>query len=90
VNIISKKRKTGKELRIRWYKLIGNKEKEFIKKVKEKSCVEYWGKYKWGLENNDNLYKNIAKEIVDEIKSSRPENKELWWSNEENQRIVSN
>lgn len=27
MSIISSKRKTGKEMRIQWYKLIGNKEK---------------------------------------------------------------
>jgi hypothetical protein len=37
VSIVSIKRKTRKELRIWWSKLIGNKEKEFIKKVKEKA-----------------------------------------------------
>jgi hypothetical protein len=30
------KRKTGKELRIRWCKLLRNKENKFIKKLKEK------------------------------------------------------
>jgi len=36
VNILNKKKNNSKKLRIWWRKIIGNKEKKFIKKVKEK------------------------------------------------------
>nr|GFC92957.1 retrovirus-related Pol polyprotein LINE-1 [Tanacetum cinerariifolium] len=71
------------------WKLTGNKEKEFIKKVKEKAV--------WNVEGDINevwgrmatCVKSIAKEIVGETKSSLPENKETWWWDEEIQRVVA-
>lgn len=72
------KQKTGKESRIRRSKIIENKKKDFCEKVKEKVV--------WNVERNinkvwhkiSNCVKNIAKEIVEESRSSMPENKEIW------------
>jgi len=62
-------RKTGKERRIRRWKLIGNKRKEFKKKVKEKAV--------WNVKGDINevwrritTCVNIAKEVFGETKSS--------------------
>lgn len=65
VSMIGKKRKTGK-LNIRWCKFIGNKVKEFIKKVKEKITWNVEGKIYEFWKRMATCIMNITKKVVGE------------------------
>ena len=86
---VYKKKNIVKEPRIRWWKLTGENDKVFIRKVigtgmwnMEENLNEMWEKVAEGV-------KKVAKEVVGVSRGNKPQDKQTWWWAEEVQEIIS-